>query len=138
VTNKWIRFVERSLAVTMLATAVVGTAHAGKRTAAPVVVNSTNRSASGSVGSARNSSDSNQWISCQTSTSLTSHVITCSAADSTGRSASCSMPGDDTHFKLLGLSSMTESSMITFTWDAIGNCTSVLISTYSDYVPKAL
>jgi hypothetical protein len=38
----------------------------------------------------------------------------------------------------LGLSVMSESSMITFTWDSVGNCTSVLISTYSDYIPKAL
>ena len=137
-TNKWVRSAERSLAITALATALVGTAHAGKRTSAPVIVNSTNRSASGSVGSARNSSDSTQWIRCQTSTSLISHVITCSAADSAGRSASCSMTGDDSNFLLLGLSVMSESSMITFTWDSVGNCTSVLISTYSDYVPKAL
>jgi len=138
VNKKWVRLGDLSLSVAVLATALVGTAHAGRRTAAPVVVNSTSRSASGSVGSARNSSDSIQWIGCQTSTSLTSHFITCSAADSTGRSASCSMTGDENNFVLLGLSAMTESSMITFTWDTVGNCTSVLISTYSDYVPKAL
>jgi hypothetical protein len=138
VINKWIRFGERSLAVAMLATAFVGTAHAGKRTAAAVKVNSSSRYASGSVGSARNSSDSTQFISCQTSTSLPSHFITCAAADSAGHSASCSMTADGSNPDLWGLSVMSESSMITFTWDTVGNCTSVLISTYSDYVPKAL
>lgn len=136
-TNKWLRIGERRFAITALITALVGTAHAGKRTPAPVVINSANRSASGSVGSARNSSDNTQYIKCTTSTSLTSHMITCTAMDSNNHPASCSMIGDDTN-PILGLSVMSESSMITFTWDSSGNCTSVLISTYSDYVPKAL
>ena len=47
VTNKWVRFGGKSLAVMALATALVGTAHAGKRTAAPPAARAEGRAVCG-------------------------------------------------------------------------------------------
>jgi len=116
----------------VLATSV--TVEAGQRTDAFVVVSTTSRVASGSMGSARQSSGTVQSIGCS--------VVyppnlpqwgSCVATNSAGTSATCAFSGNE-YWHLL--STLGDDAYITFKWDASGNCTSLEIRNYSYYMPK--
>jgi hypothetical protein len=117
-------------------------ADAGLISSFPVVIDTTNRQAMGSLGSARNTNDGNiQYIGCFNSISGyedatgTANPLTvqtgggCYALNTAKQSVSCSLiPG--------ALAPMAPDSLIVFTWDANGNCTGLQVWTYSNTSPK--
>jgi hypothetical protein len=116
----------------------VGRAEAGYKFTAPVVIDASARRASGALGTVRNSGDGNQEISCSANASGLNHTVVCFANNSVGENAVCyaddnpALEGID----LAGLTIMTESSYIEFTWDAQGNCTTINTTAYSSTEPK--
>jgi hypothetical protein len=117
-------------------------ADAGLVSSFPVVIDMTNRQASGSLGSARNTSDGNiQYIGCFNSISgyedpsdptdpLTVQIGGgCYALNTAKQSVSCSLvPG--------AWAPMAPDSLVAFTWDANGNCTGLQVWTFSNTSPK--
>ena len=122
-------------------------ADAGLIQSFPVVIDTVNRVASGSLGSARNSGDGVQYIGCWNT--LTGYIDNngsipttdpdyrfvvqggggCYAVNSNNQPASCSLiPGE--------LPPMAADSYVVFSWDANGNCTGLQIWTYSQTSPK--
>jgi hypothetical protein len=116
----------------------VGRVEAGYKFTAPVFIDAAARYASGSFGAARNSGDANQQISCSATASGLNHSVMCFANNSVGENAVCyaddnpALEGID----LAGLTIMTESSYIEFSWDEQGNCISISVLNYSSLEPK--
>lgn len=116
----------------------VGRVEAGYRFTAPVVIDAAARRASGALGTVRNSADGNQQISCSANASGLNHTVMCFANNSAGENAVCyaddnpALEGID----LAGLTIMTESSYIEFTWDEQGNCITINTTAYSSTEPK--
>ena len=114
---------------------------AGRRTPAPVVVNTATRTASGSQGTARSSSDSQQRIGCSFalipaapgSSDPAQRQFSCFAATSTGLFVMCFFPETATNGDFLSV--LAEDSFIRFTWDASGTCTSLRVENASYYEP---
>ncbi|HEY4104796.1 MAG TPA: hypothetical protein VGM44_12935 [Polyangiaceae bacterium] len=133
-------------------------AHAGIKGSYPVIVNTTARHAEGSLGSARNSSDSTQYLYCAIDYSLIGGVATliCGARDSSGNTVSCTYstsdlqllatlnpPGAATfstfqdNVMLAQMASMSSDSYVSFDASSSGACTHVYIENGSVEVPKA-
>lgn len=114
---------------------------AGRKTSAPVVVNTNTRTASGSQGTARSSSDSQQRIGCSFalipaapgSSDPAQRQFSCFAATSTGLFVMCFFPETATNGDFLSV--LAEDSFIRFTWDASGTCTSLRVENASYYEP---
>ena len=128
----------KSIARTVVASVLVlgsaGTVEAGQRKDAFVVVNTTARTASGSMGSARQSSGSVQSIGCSVVLSPDfDQWGTCIATNSAGTTATCAFSGNS-FWDIL--SALGDDAYITFKWDATGACTSLEIQNYSYYLPK--
>jgi hypothetical protein len=136
------------LTLATIAGALAGTsspADAGLLQSWPVSIDQANRVAQGSLGSARNTTDSIQYIGCWNTVQGYNDVPPpagdivksggCYAVDSANRSATCVLPAG-------GLAPMTPpmtpESFIVFTWDASGICTGIQIWAYSSYSPKKL
>jgi hypothetical protein len=116
-------------------------ADAGLISSFPVTIDMTNRQAMGSLGSARNTTDTVQYIGCFNSISGYNdpgdptdpfNVQTgggCYALDAASHSVSCSLvPGM--------VAPMAPDSLVVFTWDASGNCTGLQVWTFSNTSPK--
>ena len=136
----------RSLRTTLIAAAltlsIAPPVHAGRKTTAAVVINTATRTASGSLGSARNSSDSTQYIGCQAtyypnldpnSGSFSSTTYFCYARSSAGTTGACSVPLSTDFVDIYA--PIAEDSFLQFSWDAAGNCTSLRVENYSYYAP---
>lgn len=130
----------RSIAHTVVASVLVlgsaVTVEAGQRKDAFVVINSSTRTASGSMGSARQSPGSVQSIGC--SVVYPPHSPqwgTCVATNSAGTTATCAFSSNGTGVWDL-LSALGDDAYITFKWNAAGACTSLEIQNYSYYMPK--
>lgn len=117
----------------LLCTGLTAPSFAGTKTNPTVVVNQTARIASGALGSARNSQDNLQFIGCSVIDSTGGAFVTCSARDSLGRSASCRSTDVG---KVSVASSISSDSWVYFQYDALGNCTYLLVSTSSQYPSK--
>lgn len=120
--------------VTLLASTALGaTAWAGYRYPLEVQIDTTNRTAKGALGSARASTDSNQVIGCRITTAAgTSPVIYCYAVNAVGLKAECS----STDQALVTVASaITDSSLITFSWNTQGLCASLTVENYSSNPP---
>jgi hypothetical protein len=98
-----------------------------------IVVTSTGRHASGSMGSARNSRDSVQLISCQLGahTSGPATQGACVAKDATGRTASCAF-FNKPQFESV-LATISDDSFIHFYWDTSNQCTAISVYNSSAY-----
>jgi hypothetical protein len=121
--------------VLVLLGALVGVAHAGKKTTVVVQVITGTRTALGSLGSARNSADGVQMIGCAVSANAGSApTLSCSATDSAGTVGSC-VSSDQNLVQVL--SSLQGDSWLKFTWDASGNCTFIQVQNNSTYAPKS-
>lgn len=107
--------------------AVQGTAFAGQKGYAPVYIDST--SFHGSIGSARNSADSVQYLSVVDGGTF----IVIQAKDASGTSVQC-VTHDSTHFA--SLRGMSDSSALSVYYDATGTCTSMNVTTSSLHEPK--
>jgi hypothetical protein len=108
---------------------------AGFRSSQEVMVDVTNRHAQGSLGGARNSADSMQFIGCYTQSvsPFTTIIGQCSARDASGTYVSCSSTAP-------GFVNMVQSlngdSSLAFGWDASNTCTSIIIFNNSEDAPK--
>jgi len=123
------KLAKMSLLIPMLAMAPA-VAQAGSKCTSPVTVDSTNRWARGALGTARNSSDVTQGLSC---TAYSYGYVYCYARDAAGYSVSCGT-SDPTYINTL--QTLTSDSYIYFAFDSAGTCTSLVVEAMSCLDPK--
>jgi hypothetical protein len=115
-----------------------GVAVAGQKYTYPVYVNSSQNYAEGSMGSARNSTDTSQMIGCAaegwTYNGTSYSAVFCNAMDSAGHSASCYTSSNPTLLATVG--TITSDSYVYFAWDSTGACTVIEAETWSTFAPK--
>jgi len=107
-------------------------AFAGMRSTAEVYINQTSKYAQGSLGSARNSADSNQYIGC----SVTNDYIYCSARNAAGTWVHCDAYSASMALSARGIGS---SGYLSFSWlgsSTSGTCNTLTVSHNSAYAPK--
>lgn len=124
-------------------------ADAGLLQSWPVQIDTANRTAQGSLGSARNvTSDSVQYIGCwdtisgyNTAGKELARSGGCKAVDSTGKTVSCAFPaipppppGSDA--PLAGQYFMSSDALIVFTWNSNNVCTGIQVWQYASLSPK--
>ncbi|MBN8229481.1 hypothetical protein JYK02_18380 [Corallococcus macrosporus] len=103
---------------------------AGSKGGFPVTVDTVGRFFSGSMGTARNSTDSNQNLYCYTNSS---GYGVCFATDSIGTNASCYT----TNANLVSvIRSLNSDSYLQVAYDNTGACTSIMVGTGSHHDPK--
>jgi len=112
-----------------------GTALAGMKGSFTVSVNTSTMTATGSMGSARNSSDGQQYIGCQVSASSSSSsaTVSCFASDSTGKYAGCT---SSTPAFVQAAQAIAADSWISFTYNSSSICTSLKVAAASYFPPK--
>jgi hypothetical protein len=99
-------------------------ASAGANLPFPVSINTILAVASGSLGSARNSPDSVQYMYCLVTGTATSLTGQCFAHDAGIQSAKCTT----TNPNLVGaIQEIPPDAYVSFTWDAFGNCTALQV-----------
>ncbi|WP_148273261.1 hypothetical protein [Stigmatella aurantiaca] len=106
---------------------------AGAKYARPVYVSTSSSGgyAYGSLGSARNSTDANQYIGCTTSTgSSGEQIMNCFARTGGGISASCTSSASAL---VNAARSVTADAYIDFRWDGSGACTQLTV-THASYI----
>ncbi|RYZ44072.1 MAG: hypothetical protein EOO71_00955 [Myxococcaceae bacterium] len=103
---------------------------AGERFSSSVFVNTTTRAFSGNLGTARNSSDGLQNLSCYT---VSTGAGGCSATDSSGVSASCVTSDAEA---LATIRALNEDSNLQVSYDSMGVCTFIWVFTGSKYETK--
>jgi hypothetical protein len=109
---------------------------AGAKYTIPVHVDTTNRVAFGSLGSARSSTDENQQLGCYTLAfpgTAGAGVGVCFAQNAVGVWGSCVI-GD--HGMLDTARSIASDAYVYFAWDATGACTLLEVETWSAIEPK--
>jgi hypothetical protein len=122
----------KKIALVVLGTLAGSTlAHAGIKNSFPVNVSSA--SAWGSAGSARNSLDSSQFISCNVQAWGGPAFMYCAARDAVGNYRSCSSSSAGIVAVAAAVSS---DSYIYFTFDASGTCTGLSVDNNSTAEPK--
>jgi hypothetical protein len=100
----------------------------------PVTVNLTAKWAQGALGTARNSSDHNQQIECNSrATSAGSYWTYCYAVDAANNFISCYSPSPDISRIA---ASINGDSAVFFAADANNYCTTVIVYNGSSYEPK--
>jgi len=128
------RFV--SIAVCLALVAVATAAEAGRKQKQPVSVwrNADNTGgADGAVGSARNSSDRNQYMHCALSGNVGGIWGYCEASDANNVFGAC---GTSSPSLIQIIGTIGTDSTVQFVWDANGNCTNVLVFNNSMSEPK--
>jgi len=115
-------------------------AAAGQRTSSPVVVNTTSRYMYGNLGTARNSVDTTQYLSCQVTTYTTAPGVSftqlgCQAQDATGHVAACYLPNPTPGY-LEAMAAIDSDSALFVTWDASGVCNQLQVQSTSTAEPK--
>jgi hypothetical protein len=120
--------------VLALVAAPTGVAMAGYKYSLPVSISDTSKTAYGVMGSARNSSDTAQYIGCNVSTFAGSAPsTTCSAVNSAGTSRSCTTYDA----KIVEVAkAISGESYIRFYWNTSGECTQLTVAHFSQYEPK--
>jgi hypothetical protein len=109
---------------------VVATSQAGQKLTQTVTVNTASRVAYGSLGSARASADTVQFIGCS---ALHTGATICTAKNSAGTSATCSTT--DPAFRSAA-NSLNGDSRLEFGWNTSGACTYLQVENYSSWAPK--
>lgn len=105
---------------------------AGSKATNEVWISLTSKYAEGSLGSARNSADSTQYIGC----SVTNDYVYCSARNSAGTWIHCDVYSSAIALTARGIGS---SGFISFSWTGTstsGTCTTLTLSHNSMYAPK--
>jgi hypothetical protein len=137
----------------------IAVAHAGSKGDWPVALDTANRTASGAVGSSRNSPDSKQYIGCTAEVSGTSSPsVHCFARDAAGTTRTCtralhtsswgggtcvgcSPDGYYSSASTIGwlniVTGISADSYIEFDWDASNQCTRVMVENSSVLAVKA-
>ncbi len=108
-------------------------AYAGQKSTFEVKLNLTKRTASGAMGSARNSGDYHQNIGCGMRADAQSLLGVCSVNAENLLAAECRTNDPN---MLAAIGAITSDSYLAFTWDAAFNCTSIQVETYSQFAPK--
>jgi hypothetical protein len=118
------------------AASIVVPAVAGLKLSQPVQVFTTGtKGATGSLGSARASSDSTAYIGCEVDGStITTQTLTmeCFASDAAGNFVTC---GSSNPIYVTTASAMTANSRVTFYADANGNCIDLYVTNGSYNAP---
>ena len=110
-----------------------GLAAAGVKVDHGVIIDLRNRSAYASMGGARNSSDSTQYLACEISANTGGVTGFCEAQDAQGLRRTCYT----TNQHLLEvIKSISDTSLVAFLWNEIGECTQVNVSHASVYGPR--
>ncbi len=138
-----VRWVPLTLSLLWLAAPV----NAGQIQDANVTVDTTARSASGAIGTARKDHGNIQDIGCNVyllpnlappvpgqSDPFSSTLVLCQATANSGATAYCW--GVSTASGDAMLEMVTDSSYLKFTWDDSSQCTSIEIKNYSYYPPR--
>lgn len=119
-----------AVAVAMLGSTA---AWAGYKYSTYVSVNTSTREASGPIGFARNSPDTQQWIGCEIFGTLTGNSVKCSASTTAGVSGSCQTTNQNLLTVALALNG---DDFLTFRWDSSGQCTEIRAYKMSYWEPK--
>lgn len=109
--------------------------HAGLSNGTPVVIStSPSVTASGALGTTRNTADNVQAIGCQIDTTASGTTGLCSATNSAGLSVNCTTSATDF---LETIRSLKGDSFLRFTAASSGGtCTSIRVINNSSYDPK--
>jgi hypothetical protein len=101
----------------------------------PSTVGVTPSAGYGSMGSARNSSDTRQYIGCSVDTYATGTAasVYCSATDASGRTAACASYNP---VLVAAANSLSGDSYVAFYFDGSGTCTELYTTTASSFAPK--
>lgn len=123
---------KKLLAVASVAAALLtaGTAVAGQKIDATVFVTTSSRFAQGSLGSARNSGDGVQYITCGL---YNTGAAWCTARNAAGETGACSST-DPAIWNIVA--HLRSDGLISFFWDASGKCTAVQVWNASYLAPK--
>jgi hypothetical protein len=89
---------------------------------------------SGSMGSARNSTDGKQYMSCAQAIYAEGGVAQCFAANSAGEAVAC-YTYEQRYIDLIATAD--SDSWVVFTSDPLGACISVAVQKSSSFAPKA-
>ena len=108
-------------------------AMAGYKAAAAVSVYPASRYAAGQLGTARNSTDTMQYIGCSYEATSTYHYVSCNARNSAGTYGGC--VGYDASM-IDAAHSLPSDGYLFFAWDANGTCIEIQASNYSYHEPK--
>jgi hypothetical protein len=123
---------KRLIAVAFLLSAITA-ATAGYKSAYNVSVDTTYRHAYGSLGKARNSADSVQYIGCSSVSHVGYVYATCWARDAAGTYGSCLTEDADL---IQATRSLPSDGYLSINWDASSNCTQIIVYNASYYEPK--
>ncbi|MFK3648164.1 hypothetical protein ACI2IY_06945 [Lysobacter enzymogenes] len=131
------RSISAALAALTVSTALCGTAFAGDKGNVPVTLetNSSNQviRAYGMIGSARNSADTKQIISCFISAAANSLHAGCEAQNAAGNNTMCMSTNANI---VAAVQSVGPDSYIDFTRDSSGNCTGLYVANGSPTAVK--
>ena len=129
------------IAAILASLALAAPAFAGQTSDVTVTVNTSTRTASGSIGTARANKTNPQDIGCSIwlmpnpdNTQMSATYITCTATNSAGTSVYCIGGVEGPSISVID--SLSDDSYLKFTWDANGNCTSFEVRNYSYYRPR--
>jgi hypothetical protein len=119
---------------------IVQGARAGYKLPAGVYIDTASRYAVGTLGAARNSADTVQYISCSRTASVSGgNNVSCAArnADATPITVSCFVT-DPAQVAALSpaLEAMNGDSRVYFYWDSAGRCTNIVVQNSSYFEPK--
>jgi hypothetical protein len=105
-------------------------AEAGAKCSSPVFIDTVNRFARGAFGSARNSADGLQNLTC---TSYSWGYVFCQARDVNNVNVSC---GTSNAAFVNMVRAMESTAYVSFSWDAAGTCTDLIVGNSSCHEPK--
>ena len=117
-----------------IAVTYVCTAFAGLTATYPVTIDMTNRTATGSAGSARNSGDNFQYLYCGLVANTTTVEARCYAQNATQVNTFCTSLSSSI---VSTIRTMSSDSYVNFKWDTSNHCTQVQVMTGSQAAPKA-
>jgi len=117
-----------------LCLALGGVASAGFKQPWAVTIDTVNRTAIGSLGTARNSADGNQAIGCGVSYDSVNQKnnVNCTATDAAGHTAQCATQQAELIQIALGIHA---DSLLQFNWTG-AECTNIIVVNSSIYAPK--
>ena len=75
-----------------------------------------------------NSTNANEYVGCNISSTASSSYLTCFARDATSRYVSC---WSDSPYHVNAIQALTADSYVSFNWDTTGRCTNVTFETSS-------
>lgn len=115
--------------------AIGASAHAGTRTTEEVTITDASRRAEGSLGSARASADSSQYIACTVYSSAGTNAMACAARDAAGLFRSCTSTAPNLVTAARAVQSHASSTRVVFSWDANYACQTLEVANGSQFRP---